>query len=138
MISRHRTGADGEEAAARHLHSLGMTILVRNWRQGRMELDMVCRDNDTIVFVEVRTRNVRGMTTPMETLTPAKQRHVLRAARAWLTENDQWHRPCRCDVVSVLAHDDPATFSVEHYPHVLELDLSSHSLGCGHTPWQPW
>lgn len=131
-------GQAGEEAAAAHLKARGFTILERNWRQGaRYELDIICREGDTIVFVEVRTRASTGLTLPAETLTPAKLRSVLNAARAWLAHTGQWSRPCRCDLVSVIASGDPPTFSVEHYPHVIELD-NAHPVGSGYSAWQPW
>lgn len=51
-------GRAGEDAAATLLHSHGMCILARNWRSGPLELDLVCREGDTLVFVEVKTREI--------------------------------------------------------------------------------
>ncbi len=129
---RKERGQAGEDAAARLLERAGMRILARNWRCGRLELDIVCRDGETLVFVEVRTRLRGGLVSPAESLTPAKQRNFMRAARAYLAENDAWNHPCRFDLVCVL--DAGATLELEHHRHV-EL---SESLGGGHTSWQPW
>ena len=125
-------GKAGEEAAAQLLERSGMRILARNWRHGRLELDIVCRDGNTLVFVEVRTRSKGGLVSPAASLTPAKQRNFLQAARAYLAENEAWAFPCRFDLVCVL--DTGATLEVEHCRHV-EL---SETVGGGHTSWQPW
>lgn len=65
--SRRHVGNDGEEAATRHLQGRGWHILNRNWRpEGAfhgLELDIVARDGDTLVFVEVKTRSVSGSAT---------------------------------------------------------------------------
>ncbi len=129
---RQNRGRAGEEAAAQLLIRAGMRILARNWRYGRFELDLVCRDGNTLVFVEVRTRAAGGMLLPAESLTPAKKRHFLHAARAYLAENDQWNCPCRFDVVCVI--DAGETLQLNHYRHV---DLSEF-MGGGNTSWQPW
>ena len=74
------------------LLATGMELLDCNWRSGRLELDIVCRDGDTVVFVEVKTRSGSTYGGPAAALTPAKQRTLCRAARAWLAAHDAWHR----------------------------------------------
>ena len=126
-------GRAGEEAAAALLQRAGFTLLDRNWRQGRLELDMVCRDGEELVFVEVKTRRSAGYGGPAGAVTPAKQRVLTRAAQAWLAAHDAWQNPCRFDVVCLLRHGD--TFSAEHYPHAFDF---SPALDRGHASWQPW
>lgn len=126
-------GQHGEDAAEAHLLTLGMRILARNWRRGRLELDIICAEGDTLVFVEVKTRAADGMAAPADALTPRKRAALIRAAQTWLSEHDAWHRPCRFDVVSVL--DDGAHLTLEHYRHAFDL---SAPLGGGNPPWQPW
>ena len=75
-----RLGQEGEDAAAELLTCKGFALLDRNWRLGRLELDLVCRDGDTLVFVEVKTRANAAHGGPAAALTPAKQRHLYRAA----------------------------------------------------------
>ena len=73
-----RLGQAGEEAAVMLLTRAGFTLLDRNWRQGRLELDMVCRDGREVVFVEVKTRRSDGYGGPAAAVTPAKQRALAR------------------------------------------------------------
>lgn len=130
--ARRMRGKGGEDAAARLLERSGMRILARNWRCGRLELDVVCQDGETLVFVEVRTRSRGGLVSPAESLTPAKRRNFMRAARAYLAKSGEWDRPCRFDFVCVL--DAGATLELEHHRHV---DLTEF-MGGGNTSWQPW
>lgn len=128
-----RRGRMGEEAAARHLRAQGLRVLHRNWRRGRLELDIVCVEGDTVVFVEVKTRDAKGLASPADALTPRKRDACVRAARAWLAAHDAWERPCRFDVVGVFC--DGPNYTLEHYRHAFDL---SASLGGGDAPWQPW
>ena len=126
-------GRQGEETAAALLRRAGMRILDRNWRQGRLELDLVCQDGATVVFVEVKTRASRERGGPEGALTQAKRRSLSRAAQAWLAAHGAWDAPCRFDVVCLVAHE--GTFSAEHYRHAFDF---APSLDRGHAPWQPW
>lgn len=108
-------------------------MLDRNWRQGRLELDLVCRDGETVVFVEVKSRKARGQGSPAEAVTPAKQRVLGRAAQAWLAAHQAWQSPCRFDVVCVLRDGD--ILRLEHHRHAFDF---SPALDSGHAPWQPW
>ena len=83
-----QTGAAGEDAAAALLSRMGWTILARNWRSGHLELDIVAKEGDVLVFVEVKTRAKDGMQAPYEALNAVKKERLLRGARAWLAEHD--------------------------------------------------
>ena len=133
MTAAAETGQAGERAATEYLRRAGYDICARNWRQGRLELDMVCRDGEELVFVEVKTRRSDGYGGPAAAVTPGKQRVLTRAAQAWLAAHDAWQSPCRFDVVCLLRHGD--TFSAEHYPHAFDF---SPALDSGHASWQPW
>lgn len=71
--------------AADYLEGKGFTILARNWRSGRYELDIVAVGDDGIHFVEVRTR-INPEILPQETVNSAKQRKVVEAAKRFLRE----------------------------------------------------
>lgn len=135
--ARARLGRAGEDAAARYLSDRGFTLLARNWRQGRLELDLVCRDRETLVFVEVKSRRSSAVARPDEALTPRKRRILVRAVRAWLAATGDWSRPCRFDVVTVVS--DPAgALHLEHIPHAFDLDDAGTAVDRGYAAWQPW
>lgn len=133
MLNRRQTGDAGEQAAADMLQKQGWRILYRNWRHGAWELDIVCEDGDTVVFMEVKTRAAGGLTRPDEALTPAKRATLTKAARAWLAAHDAWHKPCRFDLVC--AQGNGQTYTLEHYRDAFDL---SQPVGGGNTSWQPW
>lgn len=122
-------GRDGEDAAAALLAGKGLRILERNLRLGRLELDLVCEDADTLVFVEVKTRAEGSLAAPSDGLTGQKRSRLVRAAQAYLSRHDFWHRPCRFDLVSVHFRSGMVA-RIEHIPDAFS----------GHTPggWQPW
>ena len=97
-------GRWGEDLAAQHLTSIGMQVLVRNWRCELGELDLVARDLDgTVVFVEVKTRAGNGFGEPAEAVGRVKARKLRTLACRWLLE----HRPpgaveLRFDVVGIV------------------------------------
>ncbi|WP_211208183.1 YraN family protein [Desulfovibrio oxyclinae] len=94
-------GGMGEDAAARHLESEGVRVLERNWRHGRLELDLVCRDGDTLVFVEVKTRGRGSRGCASQALSREKCSRLVRAASHYLSASDQWEVPCRFDLAAV-------------------------------------
>ena len=114
--SRKQLGRWGEELAARHLQSLGYTIIARNWRYGRGELDVVDQAGQILVFAEVKTRRGRDLGTPEEGVTPAKARQLLQLAQAYLYKNNLDDIEWRIDMVAV------------------ELDKSGKLLRCEHIP----
>jgi putative endonuclease len=84
---RRELGAAGEELAARHLEARGLEIVDRNFRTRYGELDLVARDERSLVFCEVKTRIVRappGLLGPLASIGARKQRRVRAMAREWL------------------------------------------------------
>jgi putative endonuclease len=91
-------GDAGEEVAARHLAAQGLAVLARNFRVKGGEIDIVCRDGDTTVFVEVRRRAKADFGGAGASITPAKQKRLILAARHWLAR----HGECACRFDCVL------------------------------------
>ncbi len=92
-------GKEAEELACRHLRAEGMLIVARNWRWRGGEVDIVARDGETLVFVEVKARGdvLHGL--PEEAVTPEKRRRLWRTALAYL--GGAPGVPVRFDVVAV-------------------------------------
>lgn len=95
-------GKKGEELALHFLKSSGYTILERNFRYGRGEIDIVARDVDTIAFVEVKSRSSNEFGAPEEAVGVRKQKQLSRLARAYLQQKRLLYRiDCRFDVVAI-------------------------------------
>jgi putative endonuclease len=82
-------------------------IVARNWRSGRYELDIVAHRGDTIHFVEVKTRDAGGLTSPEEAMTSAKQRSFRLAVQAWLAQNPTDLEP-QMDLIAIDTSPDGA------------------------------
>ena len=93
----------GERLACRELQRRGYAILARGFRTRHGEIDIVARDGDVLVFVEVKTRASRRYGTALEAVTARKQRRVAAMARCYLARAGWGARPCRFDVVAVTA-----------------------------------
>lgn len=93
-------GRRGERLAAAHLEAGGCRVLARNWRAGRLELDLVVRDGPVIAFVEVKTRRP-GPQHPAEAVDRRKRAHIVRAARQWIATRPEPAAEYRFDVVTV-------------------------------------
>ena len=107
MPEHLRRGARGEKLARRFLRSHGYKILYRNFRAcGGGEIDIVCRDGDTLVFVEVKTRSDEDFGRPIEAVDRQKQLRVSKGGLAWLRLLDNPDIVFRFDVVEVLLPDD--------------------------------
>lgn len=92
----------GEDLAAKRLRQEGYTILDRNVRLGRFEIDIVAREGDTLIFAEVRTRSAEDPVPPEDSIGPLKRHHLLTAARLYLARLCDDTPYYRFDVVSVV------------------------------------
>ncbi|MDE6120673.1 MAG: YraN family protein [Muribaculaceae bacterium] len=122
MAGHNKLGKWGEDIACDELVRLGATILERNWRSGRLEVDIIAALGDTIVFVEVKTRaDFEG--DPLEAVDKRKISHMVRAADAYL-------RGCtvpyfaRFDLFAV--RGTPENFEIEHVPDAFYPPLKSY------------
>ena len=103
--SRSARGAAAEALAARHLESRGLTIVQRNWRTRRGELDLIAREGATLVFVEVRLRRDAAYGGAAASITVAKQARMVAAAQQYLARWKVAPPPCRFDAVLLDALD---------------------------------
>ncbi len=104
-----KLGAQGERIAAARLEAQGWTIEARNYRTRFGEIDLVARDGEETVFVEVRTRRGEEYGTPEESLTRRKRARLTLAAQEYLQERGAADRPWRIDFAAVaLQAEGPA------------------------------
>ena len=113
--TRRAQGDAAEERARRHLERSGFTIVERNFRTRGGEIDIVARKGDALVVVEVRSREVPGFGTPEESVTSAKRRRIVAAARQYLSKvpPSSW-REARFDVIAIEGSGDAV--ELRHYP----------------------
>lgn len=101
MDRRKQTGQHGEDIAALYFVEKGYKIIERNWRCSVGELDIIMEEDDTLIFVEVRTRRSRRFGTPEESITPTKQARLIELAQTYLQETESLDRSWRIDVAAV-------------------------------------
>jgi putative endonuclease len=94
-------GKRGEELAVRHLEDAGYRIIERNYRCLLGEIDVVARDGESLVFVEVKSRRGEGFGDPQEAVDPKKQKKISRIAQYYLKEKRLRDVRARFDVVAV-------------------------------------
>src|SRR5712692_5608761 len=98
-----RRGAQGETLACRFVRRKGYKVLYRNFKgHSGGEIDIVCRDNDTLVFVEVKTRTREDYGRPITAVDRQKQKRISRGALAWLRLLDNPDILFRFDVVEII------------------------------------
>ena len=101
-MARQTLGKSGEDLAVSELQSRGYAILERRYRTAHGEIDIVAQDGATIVFVEVRATSTGDCGTAAESVTPQKQRRVIRMASAYLAVHGLTDRcPVRFDVAAI-------------------------------------
>lgn len=119
----HRAGEWGEGEAARMLAKKGYRILGRRVRLGRRdELDIVARHDDTLVFVEVKTRASEDFGRPIEALGRAQRRAQSRAALRYLNQLKQKPSYFRFDVVEVVGSEGGEPPEIRHIESAFTLD----------------
>jgi putative endonuclease len=101
LFPKKTLGKRGETAAARYLRRRGYKILARSDRFGLGELDLVALDRETIVFVEVKTRQSGAMGHPAEAVDDHKQRKLTRLAETFLKRHQLLECPTRFDVIAI-------------------------------------
>ena len=111
MAKHNELGHTGEEIAAGFLAKKGYEILEMNWRHDHKEIDIIARDGDYLVIVEVKTRTSDGWENPKEAITNKKIRNLVDAAEAYIMLKDIMLET-RFDVVTLIPHQDK--WEIEH------------------------
>ena len=113
-------GERGESIAEAYLLGRGFTILEKNYRGKTGEIDIVAREGDTIVFVEVKARRNLAYGPPQLAVTPFKQRQISRTALTWLAHHRKPNAIARFDVIAILVPDHEVP-QIEHIRNAFEL-----------------
>lgn len=121
MAEHNRLGQAGEDQAVALLQEKGYEILARNWHSSHKELDIVARNRDWLVVVEVKTRGSEDYEQPWQAVTAQKIRHIAQAAHHFVR---QWgiDLPVRFDIISVVRQGNG--FQLEHIEDAYPAPLS--------------
>jgi len=99
-------GQKAEGMAVRYLKRCGYKIIARNHRTRCGEIDIIAREGETLVFIEVKARTSNRYGSAKAAVTPHKQRQISKVALAYLQMTDQSHVKARFDVVTVTQHQE--------------------------------
>jgi putative endonuclease len=106
-------GNRGEQLARAFLEQKGYAILETNWRYKRAEVDIIAKDGETLVFIEVKTRSSDAFGKPEEFITPHKESLLIAAASAYMEQiGHDW--AIRFDIISVL-YRSAQDYQMEHF-----------------------
>ncbi|MBQ9560390.1 MAG: YraN family protein [Bacteroidaceae bacterium] len=103
-LSKKEFGLWGEDVAADYLERKGYRILERDWHSGHRDIDIIARNADSVVFVEVKTRRSRDFGEPFEAVNYQKRRNLLTAISHYIRYKHLELRP-RFDIISIVAND---------------------------------
>lgn len=101
MAVKDTVGSYGEQVAVNHLQRNGFVVLARNWRCELGEIDIVAKDGDCLVVVEVKTRRSDRFGSPAEAVTPAKQARLRRLTARWIADAGVHPPRVRIDVLAI-------------------------------------
>lgn len=107
MTNKRQTGKEYEEIAIKYLREKGYFIIEKNFQVKQAEIDIIARDGDTIVFVEVKYRAGSGSGNPLEAVTLSKQRKISKAALFYMNYNkiSPDNTSIRFDVIGILGDE---------------------------------
>lgn len=109
-------GQFGEEHAQKFLKKMGWKILATNYHYSRFaEIDIIAKDKDVIVFVEVKTRSTTAFGHPFEAVSKSKLQNIFKAGLAYLQTTKESYKSYRIDIISVIGKENP---KVEHLKNI--------------------
>ena len=101
MYERHELGKDGEEQATDYLKNKGYEIIERNYECRQGEIDIIAKDKEEYVFIEVKTRQNLHYGMPAEAVTPVKEKHIWNASKNYIYSHKLENKFIRFDVIEV-------------------------------------
>ena len=112
MYERHETGRIGEDISVKYLEQIGYTIIERNFECKQGEIDIIAKDKNEYVFIEVKTRSSAIYGKPKEAVDTTKKKHIYRSAEYYVYLKHLENEPVRIDVIEV--YKKQGKFTVHH------------------------
>ena len=119
MSTRQTLGRWGENLAAEYLQNKGYEIVTRNLRNSFGEVDLLARDGEVLVFVEVKTRSSKKFGYPEEAVDAVKLEHIIAAAEDYLQEQSASAVDWRVDVIAVRKLKSGKSPEIMHFENVI-------------------
>jgi putative endonuclease len=118
-VKHLETGKIGEEIAKEYLEKKGYKIIEQNYRTKYAEIDLICRQKNKLVLVEVRTKIGENYGTPEDTINNRKRRKLWGNALAY-ARTVKWPGPLRVDAVCIVLKQDHSAERLNHYENIIE------------------
>jgi len=119
-MTSKQTGDEAERIAARHLSKKGYSIIQTNYRNPFGEIDIIAKEGQTLVFVEVRSKTGTSFCLPLESINRTKSTKLIKVAEGYLNEHPDSPEDWRIDVVGVLFEQPPLPVSITHILGAIE------------------
>jgi putative endonuclease len=117
--AKQRLGRWGENVAAEYLTARGYQVLARNMRTPYGEIDLLCKKDGVMVFVEVKTRSGTEYGMPEAAVTPNKRDHLLASIAAYWQQAQEAECDWRIDVIAILRQNAGKNVEVEHFENAI-------------------
>jgi len=115
-----KLGNKGEALAKKHLKKKGYKHLKSNYTATVGEIDLIMQDNETVVFIEVKTRRSETFASAISAINYGKQKRISKTAKLFIQKNALENRPCRFDAVIVLIPENDKV-EITHYTNAFPL-----------------
>lgn len=119
-----RTGYIGENIAREHLLSKGMDLLEKNYRAAGGEIDLIMKEEETVVFVEVKTRVYSGDLSAYQAIDAGKRARISKAALHYIKSKGLFETACRFDAVIITGQ--PPQARIEHHKNAFIFSSGSY------------
>lgn len=117
MYLRHEIGKIGEDLATKYLENLGYTIIERNFVAKQGEIDIIAKDKEELVFIEVKTRTNTLYGKPIDAVNEIKQKHLISTTKYYLYSKHLENEFVRLDVVEVYLRE--GLYRVNHIKQII-------------------
>ena len=115
-----KLGSKGERLAKKHLEKKGYKLLKSNYTTTAGEIDLIMQDDQTVVFIEVKTRRDESFATAISAINYGKQKRISKTAKWFIQKNALQNRPCRFDAVIVIISEKNKQ-EITHYTNAFPL-----------------
>lgn len=104
----------GESLAIKYLVNKGYSILEKNYRIKLGEIDIICRKNNILIFVEVKSRYTNNYGYPIESVTYSKQKKIINISKFYILTNKYYNSNIRYDIIEVLLNNANEFYNINH------------------------